>query len=101
MRMLEDRPVPLLQDVLEVLGGAPPGGIVLAHVAEPPGELGEALAVGGVTLPCDGQVRRLQELRAGDQGDAWLAENVHRESSSRSVVSRQRCRQPLRACERP
>ena len=55
----------------------PPRRVVLAHVAEPAGELGEALAVGGLALPLHRQVRRLEELGPGEEGDAGLAEDVH------------------------
>ena len=37
--MLEDRAVPLPEDVPEIVPGSAAGGVVLAHVAEPPGEL--------------------------------------------------------------
>ena len=65
-----------------------PAGIVLAHVAEPAGELGDALAVARLALPLDRQVGRLEELGAGDEGDAGLAEDFHgnrRESGVRSL----------------
>ena len=75
--VLEHRPVPLAEDVPQVLGRGPAGGVVLAHVAEPPGELGDPLAVAGFPLPLHLQVGRLEELGPGDEGDAGLAENVH------------------------
>jgi hypothetical protein len=50
---------------------------VLAHVAEPSGELGEPLSVGGLTPPGDRQMARLQKLRAGDEGDTGFAEDFH------------------------
>ena len=75
--MLEDRAVALAQDVPQVLGGGSPGGIVLAHVAEPTSELGDPLAVAGFALPLDRQVRRLEELGPGDQGDAGRAKDFH------------------------
>jgi hypothetical protein len=43
---------------------------VLAHVTEPPGKLGEALAVARLALPADGKMRRLDELGPADEGDA-------------------------------
>ena len=55
----------------------PAGRVVLAHVAEPPGELGDPLAVARLALPLDRQVRRLEELGPGDEGDAGLAKDVH------------------------
>jgi hypothetical protein len=72
--------VTLLQDVAEVLSRRTPGGVVLAHVAETPGKLGDPLAITGLALPLDRQVGGLQELGPGYQGDAWLAEDIHGES---------------------
>src|SRR3989440_3589800 len=76
-RMLQHRTVALLLDVLEVLGRGPVSGVVLAHVADPAGEFGEALAGGGGALPLHPQVLGLEELRSGDQRDARSAEDFH------------------------
>jgi hypothetical protein len=75
--VLEHRAVPLPQDVLEVIRGAPPRRVVLAHVAEPTGELREALPIGGFALPLHRQMRRLEELGPGEERDARLADDVH------------------------
>ena len=75
--MLEDGAVPLPEDVPQILGRRPAGRVVLAHVAQPPGELGDALAVARLALPLDRQVAGLDELRPGNEGDAGLAEDVH------------------------
>ena len=69
VRVLEHRPVPLLLDVLQVLPRAAVRGVLLAHVAEPPGELGEALAVGALAHPLHGEVAGLREVGAGEDGD--------------------------------
>jgi hypothetical protein len=76
-RVLEHRAMALLENVSEVLGGAPSGRVVLAHVAEPAGELGDPLAIGRVALPLDRQVGRLQELGPGYQGDPGSSDDVH------------------------
>ena len=75
--VLEHRAVTLLQDVGQVLGRRPARRVVLAHVAEPPGELGDPLAVARLALPLDREVGGLEELRARDEGDPGLAKDVH------------------------
>src|SRR5438034_204053 len=77
-RVLQHRAVALLLDVLAVIGGRPVRRVVLAHVADPAGELGEALSGGGAALPLHPEVLRLEELGPGDQGDARGAEDFHR-----------------------
>ena len=67
--MLQHRAVALLLDVLEVIGGGALGRVGLAHVAEPAGEFGEPLAVGRFARPLHAEVRRLDELGAGEQRD--------------------------------
>src|SRR4051794_40787714 len=76
-RVLEDRPMALLKNVLEIFGGAPARRIVLAHVAEAPGELRDSFAVTRFPLPLDRQMGRLQELGTGDEGDARSADDFH------------------------
>src|SRR5439155_4585918 len=77
------RAVALLLDVLEVIGRRPACRVVLAHVADPAGELGEALSGGGAALPLHPEVLGLQELGPGDQRDARGAEDFHRVSGAR------------------
>src|SRR6476620_6423349 len=67
----------LLENVLEIFGGAPARRIMLAHVAKAPGELRDSFAVAGLTLPLDRQMGRLQKLGAGDECDARSADDVH------------------------
>ena len=55
VRVLEHAPVSLLLDVLEVLARLALRRIVLAHVAETPGKLGESLAVGALADPAHRQ----------------------------------------------
>jgi hypothetical protein len=60
--VLEHGPMALLQDVAQVFRRAPAGRIVLAHIAEPAGKLGEPLAIGRVALPLDRKMGGLDEL---------------------------------------
>ncbi len=108
-RVLQHRAVALLLDVLEVFGRRPVCRVVLAHVADPAGELGEALSGGGAALPLHPQVLGLEELGPGDQGDARGAEDFHggeglgvRSSgwSDRALVSPSRRSVPPRAAGR-
>src|SRR5437870_6549032 len=48
---------------LEVVGRRPVSRVVLAHVADPAGELGEALSGGGATLPLHPKVLGFEEDR--------------------------------------
>src|SRR4029079_13536740 len=83
--MLEDRPVTLLENVLEILGGAPARRVMLAHVAKAPGELRDPFAIAGFTLPLDRQMGRLQELGTGDERDAGLSDDLHGGFSSQET----------------
>src|SRR2546430_14555568 len=76
--VLEHGAMSLLLDVLEVLGRRPVRRVVLAHVADAPRELGEPLAGRSIPLPLHPQVRRLDEPRAGDEGDARGADELLR-----------------------
>src|SRR5688572_28491996 len=67
----------LAKDVAQVLRRASARRIVLAHVAQPSGKLGNALAVAGVSLPLHRKVGGLEKLRAGDEGHAGDAEDFH------------------------
>jgi hypothetical protein len=75
VRVLEDTAVALLLDVLEVFAGRPPGRILLAHVTETSSEFGEPLAIGALSEPVDGEMRRRGEGGTGDNGDAGLGIN--------------------------
>jgi hypothetical protein len=59
--VLENAPVSLLLDVLQIIPGGSVGGILLAHVTEPAGELGQALAIGALSEPFHLKVVRLQK----------------------------------------
>src|SRR5256886_12496268 len=72
------RAMALLLDVLEVVGRRPVSRVVLAHVADPAGELGEALSGGGATLPLHPKVLGFEELGPGDERDARGAEDFHK-----------------------
>ena len=74
--MLQDAPVPLLLDVLQVVAGGPVGRIVLAHVAQPPGELCEPLTVRAVAYPRHAEVIRGGEGGTSEHGDAGLVVEV-------------------------
>ena len=63
VRVLEDGPVPLLLDVLQILTRGAIGRILLAHVAKPAGELGQALAIGALAQPVNLEMIRFQEDR--------------------------------------
>ncbi|MDB4871739.1 MAG: hypothetical protein JWL97_2743, partial [Gemmatimonadales bacterium] len=67
IRVLEHAAVPLLLDVLEVLAGRAARGILLTHVAETAGELGEPLAIGALTQPIDAKMVGLDEGRAREK----------------------------------
>src|SRR3954470_5231462 len=86
--MLEDRAMTLPEDVPEILRGAPARRIVLAHIAEPSGELRQPLSIGGLPLPFYWKVLWLQELRPSDKGDAGGAEDLHEVASRWSLVGR-------------
>src|SRR2546422_6522640 len=94
-RVLEHRTVPLLLDVLEVLGRRATRGVVLAHVTDAARELREALAGGRVAAPFDAQVLGLEELGAGDQEDARGAEDFHQVSGVGGWMSGSRARSSL------
>ena len=70
VRVLEHAAVSLLLDVLQVLARRPARRILLAHVAEPAGELRQPLAVGALSQPVHGQVLGLRERRAREESDA-------------------------------
>src|SRR2546425_8121987 len=76
--VLEHRPVALLLNVLEVLGGGAVHGIALAHIAEPARILGQTLAVARFTEPMGGEMLGVDVLWAGDQRDARRAKDLHR-----------------------
>ena len=65
--MLENAAVALLLDVLEILARHAVGRVLLAHVAETSGKLGEPLAIGALAEPTDLEMIRLKENRARDQ----------------------------------
>jgi hypothetical protein len=73
--VLENTAVPLLLDVLEIFAGGTVRRILLAHVAQPPGKLREALAVATLPQPFHGEMFRLAEGRPGEDGDTWLEKN--------------------------
>src|SRR5207237_920514 len=68
--------------VLEVLGGGRGHRAVWGHVPDAARELGEPLAARGIPLPLHPQVRRLDELRAGDESDEGGSEDLHRARGS-------------------
>src|SRR5258708_20459491 len=70
--MLEHAAVSLVLDVLQVFARRPPGGIVLTHVAEPPRELRQPLAIAAVALPLDRQMLGFGEIGAREHGDLRL-----------------------------
>src|SRR5262245_27339369 len=70
--MLENAPVSLLLDVLEVLASLALGGIVLAHVTQPAGEFGQSLAVGALADPGDREMLGSNERRPSQQADDGL-----------------------------
>src|SRR5882724_5506710 len=84
--VLEDRAVPLPQNVPQILRGAPARRIVLAHITEPSGKFGQPLPVGRFALPLDWEMRGLEKLGPGDEGDAGGADYFHGswESGARS-----------------
>ena len=61
VRVLEHAPVSLLLDVLQVLPRRAAGGILLAHVAEAAGKLGQPLAVGAFSEPVNLEMIGLQK----------------------------------------
>ena len=65
--MLEHAAVPLLLDVLEILARHAVGRVLLAHVAETSGKLGEPLAIGALTEPTDPEMIRLQKDRTREE----------------------------------
>src|SRR5690348_18455993 len=83
-RVLEHRAVALLENVSEVLGGAPAGWVVLAHIAQAAGELGDPLAIAGLTSPLNREMGGLDELRTGDQSDPRGAEDFDRREIGRA-----------------
>jgi len=72
VRVLEDAPVPLLLDVLQIVARRAARRIVLAHVAEPARELRQSLAVGALADPVHVQVVRRGEHGAREDGDLRL-----------------------------
>src|ERR1051325_4120309 len=76
-RVLQHRAVSLLLDVLEILRGGALDRVMLAHVAQPARVFGELLAVARFALPLHRQMRRLDELRAGEQRDVGDSEYFH------------------------
>jgi hypothetical protein len=65
--VLEDAPVSLFLDVLQIIPGCPARGIFLAHVAETAGELSQLLAVRTLAQPLDLEVIGLQKLGAREK----------------------------------
>src|SRR5258706_134417 len=76
--VLQHRAVTLLLDVLEVFRRRPIHRIVLAHVAEPAGVLGETLAVACLPAPLHFEMLWFEELRTGEQRDARRTKHFHR-----------------------
>src|SRR2546423_2715123 len=72
VRVLENRPVSLLLDVLEILAGRAVGRILLTHVAQASGELCESLTVGALAKPTNLEMLRLQKNRTRQQRYDWL-----------------------------
>jgi len=70
-------PCPCFRMLVRYSAVRPASRVVLAHVAEPPGELGDSLAVARLALPLDREVGGLEELRARDEGDPGLAKDFH------------------------
>jgi len=70
--VLEDAPVSLLLDVLQIIPGRPAGRIFLAHIAEPPGKLGQPLAIGALAEPLHFEMIGLDEAWAGEESYYWL-----------------------------
>jgi len=63
----------LLLDVLEILASGAAGGILLAHITEPAGELGKPLAIRTFAEPANLEVIGLDEDRSGEKRDYWLS----------------------------
>src|SRR5918999_25647 len=83
--VLEDAPVPLSLDVLEVIARRALRRVRLAHVAESPRELRQPLAVGAVAEPVDRQMVRRGERGPREEGNLGL---VVEASHASSIVSR-------------
>src|SRR5258708_15535794 len=72
MGALRCAPAPMIIDVMWVLAAASAGGVALADEAGRIRARRQALAVGVPPEPLHGQVRGVEKLRAGEQGDARL-----------------------------
>src|SRR5205814_2421906 len=70
--VLENRPVTLLLDVLQILACRAVRRILLAHVAETTGEFGELLAVGALSEPADLEMIGLDEGWPREESDYGL-----------------------------
>ena len=70
--MLEDAPVSLLLDVLQIIPGGSVGGILLAHVTESAGELGQTLAIGALSEPFHLEVVGLNKDGTREQSYYWF-----------------------------
>jgi len=75
VRMLENTPVTLLLDVLEILSRRTVRRILLAHIAEPPGKFRESLTIGAFAEPVDREMRRLVERWAREDCDSGLCKD--------------------------
>src|SRR2546423_12573214 len=87
VRVLENRPVSLLLDVLEILAGRAVGRILLTHVAQTSGELCESLTVGALAKPRNLELLRLQIYRTRQQRYVWLCVQL----GSISMKNRRQC----------
>src|SRR5262249_33339753 len=85
VRVLENAPMSLLLDVLEVLAGRTLGRIVLAHVTQTPGEFGESLTIGAVAHPRHRQMLRAGKAWTRDEREDRLGVEVHRAGGKRGT----------------
>jgi hypothetical protein len=71
-RVLQNAPVPLLLDVLEIIARGPIRRIALTHVTQATRELREAFSIGAVAEPVHGQVCGLRECGTCENGESGL-----------------------------
>src|SRR5690242_712364 len=76
--VLENGAMTLLLDVRDVGTCFAARRISLAHIAEPSRKLGEPLTIGVLAHPLHWQMRRLEELRTGNEGDLRLEIDLRR-----------------------
>src|ERR1051325_2081189 len=79
VRVLEHGAMTLLLDIVEIIARRPLRRVVLAHVADPTREFGEALSISALADPVHRQMLGRRERRSREEGDRGLVVEMRHE----------------------